>query len=77
MLVRLVNERFTQEWQNRGSWVAQSVDLGEGLDLNMVGSSPMLGPILSIEPTFKKKIVHNTYFKKIRTQITMKVFEKI
>lgn len=41
------------------TWVAQSVehwtlDLGSGLDLTIVGLSPVLGSILGMEPTLKK-----------------------
>jgi len=54
VLVRLVNDRFTQEWQNRGAWVAHSVEhltfgFSSGHDLRVVESSPKWGSTLSQE----------------------------
>ena len=42
--------------RNWGTWVAQLVehltpDLSSGLDLRVVGSSPILGSALDVEPT--------------------------
>ena len=44
----------------RSTWVAHLVkhptpDLSSGLDLRIVSSSPMLGSMLGVEPTLKKK----------------------
>ena len=46
----------------RGAWVAQSakhltLDLSSDLDLRVMSSSPMLGSVLGVEPTLKKKKV--------------------
>jgi len=43
-----------------GAWVAQLVkhltfDLSSGFDLRVMSSSPMLGSVLGVEPTKKKK----------------------
>ena len=45
-----------------GTWVAQSfkcliLDLGSGIDLMVMSSSPMLGSMLGIEPTQEIKII--------------------
>jgi len=49
-----------------GAWVAQLVkhltfDLSSGFDLRVMSSSPMLGSVLGVEPTKKKK-KKNVYF---------------
>ena len=45
---------------NECAWVAQSVkdlilDFSAGLDLRVISSSPVLGSMLDVEPTLKKK----------------------
>ena len=53
-----------------GTWVApsvdRSVDLSSGLDLRVVSSSPALGPMLGMKPTFFLK---KGYFGVIATAI--------
>ena len=51
---------FNLKVKIQGTWVAQSVkhltlDLSSGLDLRVLSSSPTLGSMLGVEPTFKKK----------------------
>ena len=50
--------------QNWGTWVAQLVkhsilNLSSGLDLRVMSSSPVLGSMLGMESTLKKKSVQS------------------